>query len=304
MGTVNDFFLLSTPCLLNSHHLEALTLNPVHCSSLFPLNFLNPVAANLSLGRSWCASHCRCSFSAVTAAAPTLSSCCYSDSVQLLLLRFCSLGSALALSDLHLLLLHCHLSSHSITENALLDLYGKCDELIEAHKVFEEMTDRDIGAWNNLISGYARLGQMKKARMLFDKMPYTTIVSWTAMILGYAHIGSYAEALDVFRQMQIVGIEPDEISIVPILPACAQLGSLELGEWIHMYCDKNHLLRRTVICNALIEMYIKCGCINQASQLFDQMVKRDVVSWSTMIGGLANHGKAHKAIHLFHEMQR
>ncbi|ESR64442.1 hypothetical protein CICLE_v10010425mg [Citrus x clementina] len=100
------------------------------------------------------------------------------------------------------------------------------------------------------------------------------------------------------------GIEPDEISIVSVLPACAQLGSLELGEWIHMYCDKNHLLRRTVICNALIEMYIKCGCINQASQLFDQMVKRDVVSWSTMIGGLANHGKAHKAINLFHEMQR
>ncbi|KAK9211066.1 hypothetical protein WN943_000439 [Citrus x changshan-huyou] len=196
------------------------------------------------------------------------------------------------------------LKSHSITENALLDLYGKCDELIEAHKVFEEMTDRDIVAWNNLISGYARLGQMKKARMLFDKMPYKTIVSWTAMISGYTHIGSYAEALDVFRQMQMVGIEPDEISIVSVLPACAQLGSLELGEWIHMYCDKNHLLRRTVICNALIEMYIKCGCINQASQLFDQMVERDVVSWSTVIGGLANHGKAHKAIHLFHEMQR
>ncbi|GAY65784.1 hypothetical protein CUMW_243700, partial [Citrus unshiu] len=79
------------------------------------------------------------------------------------------------------------LKSHSITENALLDLYGKCDELIEAHKVFEEMTDRDIVAWNDLISGYARLGQMKKARMLFDKMPYTTIVSWTAMISGYTH---------------------------------------------------------------------------------------------------------------------
>lgn len=85
----------------------ALTLNPVHCSSLFPLNFLNPVAANLSLGRSWCASHCRCSFSAVTAAAPTPSSCYYSDSVQLLLLRLCSPGSVtcptiVALSDLHL----------------------------------------------------------------------------------------------------------------------------------------------------------------------------------------------------------
>ncbi|KAJ4708007.1 Pentatricopeptide repeat [Melia azedarach] len=196
------------------------------------------------------------------------------------------------------------LMSHSITENALLDMYTKCDYLNEAHKMFEEMNLRDVIAWNNLISGCAGMGQMKKARTLFDKMPYKSIVSWTAMISGYTHIGSYAEALDVFRQMQMVGIEPDEISIVSVLPACAQLGALELGKWIHMYCDKNRLLRKTCISNALIEMYMKCGCINQASQLFEQMLERDVISWSTMIGGLANHGKAQKAIQLFHEMQR
>ncbi|KAL5783232.1 hypothetical protein ACOSP7_008261 [Xanthoceras sorbifolium] len=194
--------------------------------------------------------------------------------------------------------------SHSITENALMDMYTKCDDIGDAHKIFDEMTQRDVISWNSLISGHVRVGQMRKARALFDEMPYKTIVSWTAIISGYTRSGCYGNALDVFRKMQMVGIEPDEISIVSVLPACAQLGALELGKWIHMYCDKNGLLKKINICNALIEMYAKCGCIDQASQLFDQMLDRDVISWSTMIGGLANHGKAREAIQLFLRMQR
>lgn len=67
--------------------------------------------------------------------------------------------------------------------------------------------------------------------------------------------------------------------------------------------DKSGLLRSTCICNALIEMYAKCGCIDPALQLFNQMLERDVISWSTLIGGLVNHGKAREAIKLFQEMQ-
>ncbi|KAI9192296.1 hypothetical protein LWI28_020739 [Acer negundo] len=193
--------------------------------------------------------------------------------------------------------------SHSITENSLMDMYIKCNDISDAHKIFDEMTERDVISWNSLISGHVRVGQMRRARALFDEMPYKTIVSWTAMISGYTRIGYYGDALDVFRQMQMVGIEPDEISIVSVLPACAHLGALELGKWIHMYCDKSDLLKKTNICNALVEMYAKCGSIDQASQLFDQMLERDVISWSTMIGGLANHGKAREAVELFLQMQ-
>ncbi|KAA8521766.1 hypothetical protein F0562_012439 [Nyssa sinensis] len=146
--------------------------------------------------------------------------------------------------------------------------------------------------------------KIRKARAIFDKMPEKTIVSWTAMISGYTRIGCYADALDVFRKMQMEGVKPDWVSLVAVLPACAQLRALELGKWIHFYADKKGLLKKTSICNALIEMYAKCGSINQAWQLFDQMLERDVISWSTMIGGLATHGKAREAIELFQEMQR
>ena len=193
--------------------------------------------------------------------------------------------------------------SITVTENSLVEMYVKCDKLDDAHRVFEEMTERDAVSWNTLISGHVRLGQMRRARAIFEEMENKTIFSWTAIISGYARIGSYADALEFFRKMQMVGIEPDEISLVSVLPACAQLGALELGKWIHIYADKSGFLRNICVCNALIEMYAKCGSIDQGRILFDQMNERDVISWSTMIVGLANHGRARDAIELFEEMQ-
>ncbi|XP_028802268.1 pentatricopeptide repeat-containing protein At2g20540-like [Neltuma alba] len=200
----------------------------------------------------------------------------------------------------------CKFGTHSLctTENALIDMYAKCDDLTTAYKVFQLMTNRDAISWNSLIYGHARLGQMESAKALFDEMPCRTIVSWTTMIAGYARVGCYSDALKIFREMQMVGIEPDEISIVSVLPACAQLGALEVGKWIHMYSDKNGFSKTTSICNALIEMYNKCGCVDQARDLFDQLVERDVISWSSVIGGLANNGKAHEALEVFRDMQR
>ncbi|KAI7993987.1 Pentatricopeptide repeat-containing protein [Camellia lanceoleosa] len=196
------------------------------------------------------------------------------------------------------------LKPNAITENSLLDMYIRCDHLRDAHKLFDEMSERDVISWNSLITGHIKLGQLRSARAIFEEMPDKTIVSWTAMISGYTRIGCNAEALDVFRRMQMEGLKPDWISLIAVLPACAQLGALELGKWIHLYAEKNGFLQRTCIRNALIEMYAKCGSLNEACQLFDAIPERDVISWSTMIGGLANHGKAREAIKLFQDMQR
>ncbi|KAF3573959.1 hypothetical protein F2Q69_00063005 [Brassica cretica] len=160
-----------------------------------------------------------------------------------------------------------------VTENALIDMYMKFDALDDAHKVF-------------------------------DEMPEKTIVSWTAMISGYTGAGCYGEAMELFREMQLAGIDPDEISLISVLPSCAHLGSLELGKWIHIYAERKGFLRQTGVCNALIEMYSKCGMISQAIKLFDRMKGKDVISWSTMISGYANHGNAEGAIETFGGMQR
>ncbi|KAL8521990.1 hypothetical protein ACS0TY_012227 [Phlomoides rotata] len=196
------------------------------------------------------------------------------------------------------------LMGHSMIENSLLDMYVKCDAMADARILFDEMPERDVISWNSLISAYMKLGQVRTARALFELIPNKTIVSWTTMISGYAKNGCFSDALDVFRRMQMIGMQPDWISLVAVLPACAQLGALELGKWIHFYAEKKSFLRKTNVCNALIEMYTKCGSVNQALQVFDKMRERDVISWSSMIAGLAHHGRGHEAIELFHEMEK
>ncbi|XP_058088400.1 pentatricopeptide repeat-containing protein At2g20540 [Magnolia sinica] len=206
--------------------------------------------------------------------------------------------------QIHGHLCKCWPTENNAIDNSLLEMYVKCGNLIDAHQVFDGMREKDSVSWNILISGYARSGRMKPAKDIFNSMPNKTIVSWTVLISGYTQFGEYLNALEAFRQMQLAGMKMDEISIVSILPACAQVGALELGKWIHVYVDKNRLLHRTCICNALIKMYADCGSINEAHQLFDNMCERDVISWSTMIGRLANHGRAQQAIGLFVEMER
>ncbi|KAG8384169.1 hypothetical protein BUALT_Bualt04G0090200 [Buddleja alternifolia] len=122
------------------------------------------------------------------------------------------------------------LKNNNIIENSLMDMYVKCDEITDAHNLFDEMTERDVISWNSLISGHMKLGHVRKARALFEEMPNKSIVSWTAMISGYTKNEHFNDALNTFRRMQNEGVQPDWVSLVAILPACAQLGALELGK--------------------------------------------------------------------------
>ncbi|KAF0925553.1 hypothetical protein E2562_017164 [Oryza meyeriana var. granulata] len=221
------------------------------------------------------------------------------------LLKACGGLAALELGKqvhTHVVRLGCE--SSAIVQNSLIEMYTRAGDLALAHLVFDGMRERDVVSWNTLISAHARLGQMRKARALFNSMPDKTIVTWTAMVSGYTAVGDFSGAVEAFRSMQTEAFEPDDVSIVAVLPACAQLGALELGRWIYAFCNKHGMLRRTPICNALMEMYAKCGCIDQAMQLFDGMAEKDVISWSTVISGLAAHGRAHEAVRLFTKMEK
>ncbi|ONK71347.1 uncharacterized protein A4U43_C04F7570 [Asparagus officinalis] len=196
------------------------------------------------------------------------------------------------------------LDSVPIIQNSLIEMYSKCDDLINVRNLFDEMPERDVLTYNTLVSAYARLSQMKKARAIFDSMPNRTIVSWTALICGYTSACQYSKAIEGFHKMQSEGFEPDDICIVSILPACSHLGALELGKWLHTYSKKHGFTKKIYVCNALIEMYSKCGSIDQAKQIFDDMIDRDVITWSSTVGGLAAHGRAREAIELFTTMEK
>ncbi|KAJ6674080.1 REPEAT-CONTAINING PROTEIN putative-RELATED [Salix viminalis] len=121
-------------------------------------------------------------------------------------------------------------------ENFFVPILQNCKNIVELKSIHARVIKYSLSQSNFLVTKMVDVCDKSEdlgyASLLFNqvKEPNGTIVSWTAMISGYTRFGSYADALDVFRQMQIVGVEPDEISIISVLPACAQLGALEVGK--------------------------------------------------------------------------
>ncbi|GAB2273351.1 hypothetical protein Dimus_008149 [Dionaea muscipula] len=188
--------------------------------------------------------------------------------------------------------------------NAIMDMYVKCGCLMTAREFFDEMDWKDVFSWTIMIDGYAKGGKLSLARSLFDEAPVKNIVCWNAMIAGYSQNNRPNEAIRLFRDMVGVGLVPIEATLVCVLSACAQSGSLDMGRWIHHYYAHQSLIKSSIVLsNALIDMYAKCGCIYTAESLFNEMPERDLVSWNSMIVGFADHGHESKALMLFENMK-
>ncbi|XP_065859196.1 pentatricopeptide repeat-containing protein At2g22410, mitochondrial-like [Euphorbia lathyris] len=186
--------------------------------------------------------------------------------------------------------------------NAVLDMYVKCGCLSTAREIFNNMRIKDVFSWTTMINGYAKSGELGVARTLFDEMPERNVVSWNAMIAGYSQNNQPQEALEMFHNMMKSGLIPMENTLVCVLSACGQLGYLELGKWIHLHEMGKCLKTSLIIANALIDMYAKCGVIDSAVEVFNNMTKRDSVSWNSMIAAYATHGQAKQALVMFKEM--
>lgn len=106
----------------------------------------------------------------------------------------------------------------------------------------------------------------------------------------------------MFRMMQNMGLKPDSVTVVGVLNSCANLGMLELGKWMHSYINKSYIKADGYVGNALVDMYAKCGSIDQALEVFQAMKRRDVYSYTAMIVGLAMHGEARRALDIFSQM--
>ncbi|KAL5723659.1 hypothetical protein ACHQM5_007032 [Ranunculus cassubicifolius] len=161
----------------------------------------------------------------------------------------------------------------------------------------------DLMVGNSLLAMYSKGGVLDEAFKLFDEMELKDTVSYSAIISGCVQTGNAQEALDIFRRMQACGVDSDIATMVGILPACAQLNALQHGRCCHGYliaCGSEH---DTTICNALIDMYSKCGRVDFAREVFNRISKRDIVSWNAMIAGYGLHGLGREALLLFNRLQ-
>ncbi|XP_004491829.1 pentatricopeptide repeat-containing protein At5g15300 [Cicer arietinum] len=190
--------------------------------------------------------------------------------------------------------------------SSLIAGYAKRGDLKVARKLFDEMPERDLVSWNVMITGYAKQGEMESARMLFDEAPVKDVVSWNAVIAGYVVCRLNRQALELFDEMSRVGgVYPDEVTLLSLLSACAELGDLENGRKVHAEIMEISMGKvNTLLGNALVDMYAKCGNIEEAIHVFWSIRDKDVISWNTVIVGLAFHGHGEESLGLFKEMLR
>ncbi|CAL9147044.1 unnamed protein product [Musa hybrid cultivar] len=157
---------------------------------------------------------------------------------------------------------------------------------------------------NTLIHMYSGApSSLDFARELFDRMPKTSPVTWSAMIGGYVRSGFSDKAVALFREMQGRGIQPDEITVILVLSACADLGALELVRWLGSYVERENIPKALPLCNALLDALAKCGDVDGAVALFEQMHAKSIVSWTSVIDGLAFHGRGKEAVRVFEMMK-
>ncbi|XP_058752869.1 putative pentatricopeptide repeat-containing protein At3g49142 [Vicia villosa] len=223
--------------------------------------------------------------------------------------------------------------------NGLIAMYGKCGCLVEARRVFDEMFCRDVVSWNSMVAGYAQnvrfddaleicremedFGQRPDGGTMASLMPAVAntsvenvlyvekifvnlerknLVSWNVMIRVYMKNSMPGNAVDLYLRMEKSGVEPDAITCASVLPACGDLSALLLGRRIHEYVEKKKLRPNLLLENSLIDMYARCGCLEDAKRVFDRMKFRDVASWTSLISSYGMTGQGCNAVELFTEM--
>ncbi|KAK4350692.1 hypothetical protein RND71_030005 [Anisodus tanguticus] len=191
-----------------------------------------------------------------------------------------------------------------IVGNALIDMYSRTKRIHLARRVFNSMQVKDIATWTSLLNGFVVSGEIKSAWKLFEEMSHRNAISWTVMIVGCVRGKEPVRALELFKRMRKEGDDsPTSITIVAVLSGCADIGALDFGMSIHGYVNKVADLAMDVgVNNALIDMYAKSGNLDFAMTIFRGMIKKDAFSWTSIVLGLALHGRGRNALEIFYDM--
>lgn len=150
-------------------------------------------------------------------------------------------------------------------------MYGKCGAINDAHSIFSRMHERSVFAWNYLIAAYVSCGLS-------------------------------CMAVRFFHQMHMEGVFADRVTFVSTVSACSSEDFLVEGKHIHALMTKQEFHLDVILETALLNMYSKCGQLENAIATFDSMCARNTVSWSAMLSALLQHGKAKEALQLFRKM--
>ncbi|GAB2256953.1 hypothetical protein Droror1_Dr00023012 [Drosera rotundifolia] len=175
--------------------------------------------------------------------------------------------------------------SDLVVATTMVNFYGCCGGVGDARKVFDEMSVRNSAAWNALIKGYC------------------------SREMQQIDLGIVRKGYLVFKEMLEDGgreVVPTGTTMVCVLSAASGLGVLEIGASVHGYVEKTLYAAvedDVYVGTGLVEMYSKCGDLGSALKVFRRMQEKNVLTWTTMITGLAAHGRGSEAMELLDEMK-
>ncbi|KAL8137809.1 hypothetical protein V2J09_003810 [Rumex salicifolius] len=152
---------------------------------------------------------------------------------------------------------------------------------------------------NSVMTMYSKSGLLCSSSMVFDAMSRRDVVSWSTIISGYCQGGLAEEAFQLLSQMRREGPKPTEFAFSSVLSVCGQMAILEQGRQLHAHVLTLGVEQTPMIQSALINMYAKCGSIQEASEIFKVTKSIDIISWTAMINGYAEHGRVQEAVDLF-----
>ncbi|KAI5069866.1 hypothetical protein GOP47_0016167 [Adiantum capillus-veneris] len=183
---------------------------------------------------------------------------------------------------------------------------GAVDKGAEIHAELRKqgLLGRNIMLGTALVDMYSKCGAFAEALLVFDELPAPNVVTWNALITGYVQQGLCNEALQCLKRMKDHGLAPDNVTFICILTACGGLGAVEKGEEIHLEVEKQDLLRKDIVLgNALVDMYAKCGALENAREVLDKLQGRGVATWTALIAGYVQHGLDDDALSCYGQMR-
>ncbi|KAE8650479.1 hypothetical protein Csa_009858 [Cucumis sativus] len=195
---------------------------------------------------------------------------------------------------------------------------SKAGNVEEAKHIYHQMPERSIIASNSMIVLFGMRGLVVEACKLFDEMLEKDMVTWSALIACFQQNEMYEEAIrtfvgmhkigvmvdEVVAEMQMSGFKPDETTLVSVISACARLAALEQGKWVHAYIKRNGLTINVILGTTLIDMYMKCGCVETALEVFYGMIEKGISTWNALILGLAMNGLVESSLDMFSNMKK
>ncbi|PSR89658.1 Pentatricopeptide repeat-containing protein [Actinidia chinensis var. chinensis] len=227
-----------------------------------------------------------------------------------MILKAATCGSVLEVEarfgkQVHAQVVKSDVEADDVLYTGLVDLYVKSGRVEYARRVFDLMLEKNVVCSTSMISGYMNQGCVADAEDIFNRTVEKDVVVYNAMIEGYSKSQETAKAaIEVYISMLRLYFRPTISTFASIIGACSVLSAFEIGEQVQAQLMKTQHFTDIKIGSSLIDMYAKCGRVEEARRVFDRMPQKNVFSWTSMIDGYGKNGHPEEALALFIKMQR